>query len=288
MSGGRFQRGGQPTISFFAFQDIITAVSGILVIVTLLLALHLDEVTPVSTDDEPASPESAAELDARLTELSAERAAIERLQAAQAISDPAALEAEIAKLKQQLAAANSRRAQQDAMASSVKANRAGDAVEVEAEAARRKLQANAEKLAELERRAAESAAAMAELERQVKERQAALLAEQQRRNDLWLIPQKSSTSKEPVLVIVEDQAVALQRFGQTEPQRVRRTREFTEALKTYSKLDHYLVFYFKPSGADRFKELGSAARDAGFEIGYDAIGEDANLRFGPRPIDLRK
>lgn len=287
MGGGRFQRGGQ-SISFFAFQDIITAVSGILVVITLLLALHLDEATPVSADDETASPERTAELEARLTELAAERAAIEYLQAARAVSDPAALEAEIAKLEQQLAAANSRRTQQDAMASSVRANRAGNSSEVEAEAARRRIEANAEKLVELEHGAAASAAAMAALERQVNERQAALLAEQQRRNDLWLIPQKSGTSKEPVLVVVEKQAIALQRFGEAEPRRIRRKTDFTSALETYSKLDHYLVFYYKPSGADRFEELANAARNAGFEIGYDLIGEDTNLHFGPRPIETRK
>jgi len=288
MRSGRFQRGGQVAISFFAFQDIITAVSGILIVITLLLALHLEEVPPVSTDDEPASPARAAELEARLAELASMRAAIESLQAAQAITDPAALEAEIAKLKQQLAAATTRRAQQETLASAVKANRAGDAAEVEVEAVRRRIQANAEKLAALERQAAESAAAMAELERQVKDRQAALLAEQQRRNDLWLIPQKSSTSKEPILVVVEDRSVALQRFGQAEPVRVKSTREFADALKVFSKLDHYVIFYFKPSGAGQFSELGSAARDAGFEIGYDAIGEEANVHFGPRPVDLRE
>jgi hypothetical protein len=282
----RFQRGGQPAVSFFAFQDIITAVGGILIIITLLLALHLDKV-PVSTDEEAAPPEMKAELDARLAELAAERAMAEKLLSARAAGDPALLEAGIARLRQQLAAAASRRTRQDALASTVKANRVGDALEVEAEAARRKILANAEKLVELERRSAESAAAMMELEREVKERQAALLAEQQQRNHLWLIPEKSGTSKEPVLVLVENDDVELQRFGQA-AKRIKAKSEFTEALGAYSQLDHYLVFYFKPSGAARFKELRGAAREAGFEVGYDAIDEDANLHFGPRPIDLRK
>lgn len=58
---------------------------------------------------------------------------------------------------------------------------------------------------------------MVHLERQVRERQAALLAEQQLRNDLWLLPQKTGTSKEPVLVVVEQTGVLLQRFGEAEP-----------------------------------------------------------------------
>ncbi len=283
MRAGRFQRGGGATVSFFAFQDIITAVIGILLVITLLLALHLDRVTGVSSDDEPASPERAAELTAKLAELTAERAAIEQLQAARAVTDPAALEADLAQLRQRLAAAAASREKNAATARAVLANPVGAGMEAEAEAVQRQLRAGEEKIATLEQKAAESTAAMVALEQQVKSREAALLAEQQLRNSIWLIPQKTSTSKEALLAVVDGQGISLQRFGQGEVQRARRKGEFTGALKSFSKLDHYLVFFFKPSGADRFEELSEAARAAGFEIGYDTVGEAAELNFGPRP-----
>ena len=283
MGGGRFQRGGQPTISFFAFQDVITSVIGILVVITLLLALHLDQVPLTSTDEETVTPETVAALDARLAELTAERALIERLQTARAVSDPAALAADIARLRQQLSAAAAQSTASAARADAVRANPVGTAVEVEAGAAQQRFRAGEKKIAALAQRTAESAAAMAALEQQVKAREAALLAQQQQRNHLWLIPQKSATSKEALLAIVDGQGISVQRFGQGEKARVRRKGEFTAALKDYPKLDYYLVFFFKPSGAERFEELGEAAREAGFEIGYDTIGEDAQLHFGPRP-----
>ena len=54
---------------------------------------------------------------------------------------------------------------------------------------------------------------------------------------------------------------------------------FENALKDYSKLDQYIVFYFKPSGVEHFQTLTDAAKSAGFEIGYDAVGEEVAINF---------
>ena len=80
----RFQRGGTPTISFFAFQDIITSVIGILVVITLLLSMHLDQMPLVSSDTEAAPAERVAQLQRALDELSALRAEIDAVSAASA------------------------------------------------------------------------------------------------------------------------------------------------------------------------------------------------------------
>ena len=55
--------------------------------------------------------------------------------------------------------------------------------------------------------------------------------------------------------------------------------KFKEALKGYAKLDQYIVFYFKPSGVEHFEKLTEAAKEAGFEIGYDAVGEEIVINF---------
>lgn len=63
------RRSTQPAISLFAFQDIITAVSGILVLMTLLLAMDLTEPRDAAHE---AMDESADELQTQLVDLNTE------------------------------------------------------------------------------------------------------------------------------------------------------------------------------------------------------------------------
>jgi hypothetical protein len=150
---------------------------------------------------------------------------------------------------------------------------------------RNKRAKNAKAAAELkkvETKAALGLQEMESLEASVKMREAALLEEQARRNQLWVIPDRSASSKEPVLAVISGNQASFQRFDNPEKQILngaRVTDGFAAALKSYSSLNQYIVFYFKPSGADHFKELTQEARDAGFEIGYDAINEDVAVNF---------
>ena len=53
---GRFQKSHGSAVSFFAFQDVITGTTGFLVIITIFLALNLDEVISVSSVQIPIRP----------------------------------------------------------------------------------------------------------------------------------------------------------------------------------------------------------------------------------------
>ena len=86
-----------------------------------------------------------------------------------------------------------------------------------------------------------------------------------------------------MLAVVSDQGLTVQRFDRPEARAVTGndfTDDFLKAIKSYSPLDQYIVFYFKPSGASYFQALTKAAKTAGFEIGYDAVAEDVVLHFG--------
>ena len=48
----RFRTNIGTRISFFSFQDIITSVTGILILVTLILTLYLEQSVPVSAEQE--------------------------------------------------------------------------------------------------------------------------------------------------------------------------------------------------------------------------------------------
>jgi len=277
--GGRFQRGGQPTISFFAFQDIITAVIGILLVVTLLLALHLDDPASRSTDETPASAALAAALEAALRELAAVQTEIAQLQAMNAAADPAALAAESALLREQTAALEEKNRKLRLTSAAMAGDRSGAAVQADLAKSRATLEQQRAAVRILRDQADASREAMAKLEMEAKEREAALVAELDRKNVLRLIPERSTTSKEPVLVLVDGRGVRLQRIDAGETAPVRDLGAFRDALKQFSKLDQYLVYYFKPSASGRFEELTEAGKDAGFEIGYDAIPEEFELEF---------
>jgi len=280
--GGRFQRGGQPTISFFAFQDIITSVIGILLVVTLLLALHLDDPASRSTDETPASAALAAALEAALRELAAVQTEIAQLQAMNAAADPAdpaALAAESALLREQTAALEEKNRKLRLTSAAMAGDRSGAAVQADLAKSRATLEQQRAAVRILRDQADASREAMAKLEMEAKEREAALVAELDRKNVLRLIPERSTTSKEPVLVLVDGRGVRLQRFDAGETATVRDLGAFRDALKQFSKLDQYLVYYFKPSASGRFEELTEAGKDAGFEIGYDAIPEEFELEF---------
>ena len=142
--------------------------------------------------------------------------------------------------------------------------------------------AAAKQLAQREGAAARSLADMKRAEEALRAKEGQLLAEQARKNELWLIPDRTKTSKEPVLAVVSADAVVLQRFDHPEKSELRGrglSSKFESALKDYSKLDQYVVFYFKPSGVDHFQTLTDSAKSAGFEIGYDAMGEEIAINF---------
>jgi hypothetical protein len=139
-------------------------------------------------------------------------------------------------------------------------------------------------VAKLEKSAAESLDRMNEVEGQARDKEAQLLAEEANKNQIWLIPERSEGSKEPVLAVVSNGQLSLQRFDDPKKRNLGGqdiSDKFQDALKQYSNLNQYIVFYFKPSGAELFDDLTTAAKDAGFEIGYDAVGEDTQINFGP-------
>src|SRR5215472_11587556 len=99
-------------ISFFAFADIITAVSGMLIFITLLLATDLGRPTNSQT------PSSDPELDRQLKETLARQVEVDasnqRLQgllaAANTAPDPKKLQADIVRLRAELADEKSKHA----------------------------------------------------------------------------------------------------------------------------------------------------------------------------------
>ncbi len=279
----RFHRSGGSGVSFFAFQDIITAVTGILVIITVFLSLNIKEG---SASPESANDAEAPELKARLEELLESIAS--RRQAAEAASDsstaaPKSMELEIAMLEKEaseLAAFVAARtpSPNDKPQSPLDAAIARD-VALELVDAR----VLAAKIARLKAEEAKTSTTRSVAEAEVKRREAELLAELERKNRLQLIRDRSRSSKEPVIAVLDDSGVSLQRFDSASAEHCPGLSDFRSQVSKLSSLENYFVFYNKPSGAAAIDDYLEAASTAGFEVGYDAVPEDFVLELQTSP-----
>ena len=280
----RFQRGKTGAISpFFAFQDIITSAMAVLIAIIMLLALYMgDSALRESEGRETAA--LAARLRSVLDRLSATQEGIRnaRESTSEEQADPAIIQGQIKILRRELETVRGDANSREKAAVDIRDDDGARRMRKELDGKRARNAGAAAELAEVTRKAALSLQEMESLETSVKLRQAALLEEQARRNQLWVIPDQSASTKEPVLAVISGNEAIFQRFDRPEKRILTGaniTDEFAAALKSYSSRNQYLVLYFKPSAAGRFKQLTQAVKDAGFEVGYDAINEDVEVNF---------
>jgi hypothetical protein len=276
-------------ISFFAFADIITAVSGVLIFVALLLATDLGR--PTSSSSQAAN----SEMERRLQEALAQQAEVDsqnhRLQellvTADAAPDLEKLQADITRLRSQLSEEQKKQtALADQMTDSQAAIAARDKVlgltDLKA-TVQRTIQEN-EAIAQQE---AKVRSEMDGLDQQVARVESQLLKLRQWDGQIWLIPDKSATTKEPIVVFVDGMGATIQRVDHPE-QRKQLDKDvadsaFSSYLDKAKSLDQYVVFEVKPSGIGLFQDLVKLARDKGFDVGYDALEEDKNPHLSPLP-----
>ena len=279
-------------ISFFAFADIITAVSGVLIFVALLLATDLGR--PAGKPAQPANAEAEQELQETLAQQQEAAAANHRLEEllaeAEASPDADKLRADIARLQTQLTAAQKKQA-------AVAGEMAGSETKIAArdqalgltdiKAAVQKIIREAEEIEDQARQAKESTDG---LEQRVARTETKLLKLRERDGQIWLIPERNMTTKEPVLVTVSGAGETIERFDNPAARQQVATPmaniKLNSFLETNKATDVYVVFLIRPSGIELFHELVTTARNRGFEVGYDALEEDKQVHFSePPPIE---
>ncbi len=279
-------------ISFFAFADIITAVSGMLVFITLLLATDLGR--PVIGAARRATSEIQQQLQQSFEQQADADAQIARLQAllasAERAPDSATLQSEIANLRAQLAVEENKEA---ALGVQISANQANVAARDQAlgltdlkETIARTFQ-DVESLADAEKQARDKAH---DLDQQAARVESQLVKLRQREGQIWLIPDRTLTTKEPILVTVTGAGISIERFNRPNLREDANASGASDAFATYLSKAHstnqYVVFLIKPSGIATFRSLVLSARDMGFDVGYDALAENQQVHFStPPPID---
>jgi uncharacterized protein YfcZ (UPF0381/DUF406 family) len=275
-----------PKSNFFSFQDIIMSVTGILIVVALMLALQIDRVVTtnppkgISSDDDPAATRSA-ELDALEVTVARLKEKLELLHgAARKTESEAEIKAQIARLEERVLGLSSRNPVKQDSAMSL-----ADLAEMKAKAAeilrmREEIRQCEEAVSRFSESAADASLTMQDLEKKVRELEAAVIVARVKSNGLRLIRELSDTTKEPVIVDVGGNSLKIMRFDKPGIIEAMSLKDFYQVMRGFRKQDQYFVLYFRPDGAGRFEELRQAVKNSGFEIGYDAISQDAEIALG--------
>jgi len=270
---GRFKKSYGSAVSFFAFQDVITATLGFLIIITIFLALNLDEVMSVSTaDPHPALTVTLQETLAEIAKLKP-GAAMAELSPHENEETVTRMIAELKNSIDRLVPIN----QSDPAKAAAGESRLERELRIEKQKYLTTLESLKKLLPDTTQKAAEAESKLTALESEVKKVQSQLQQSYDRQNVLRLIPEKSTTNKDPVLVMVSKSGFRIQAFDGSNAQSASSLEELMQTLNAFPSALHYIVIYFKPSGALQFTEINRRTRGAGYEIGYDLIPEHIQL-----------
>ena len=262
--------------------DTITAVTAMLIMVSLMMTLYFGN-SPAATSGGRDSTRLTAAV-AQLNQVNAQNQAL-RLQLAslEASPDRERLEADLANLQAQIRSQSSnlaqlqlRQAQQETEAQH-KANELGVGEEHRQIAA---LQLQIEALHLTNHLAQDE---LEELNRKTTELEAKLEKSKRERAKLWLIPEADASGKQPLLVSVSATNLVCERFNRPESRQAfaadAAERQFGEVLRQAHPDRDYFVFYIRPSGIRQFQHYSTLAKQAGFNVGYDAVEEDRQILF---------
>lgn len=271
----RFNKSHGSSVSFFAFQDIITATTGFLLLITVFLALNITEVVSLSTE-----PTAGGLMTEKLQKVMAEIVDLKGMVAGNAPKiqeDEATLKRMIEELKRSITRLSPTNNLAPLPAEESMMDRE---VRIEQQKLLTKLEALQKELAEATDGATEAGTKIAAMERELRDLQSRLQQAYDRQNTLRLIPERSGTSKEPVLVIIQGKAFRIQAFDGSAPVEAGSLAELTKVLGRFPAAGHFVVLYFKPSGAQMFNDATAHVRSLGYEIGYDLLPEGITLELG--------
>ena len=267
-------RAGGVTVGFFAFQDIITAVIGIVIFIALLLSLFIGTESDAIRKKRiaaQATPDQIHELSTLLVEIQQMQSAL-----AATLSLPVgAPEAELIQLQDwlQTLSAQIENIRKNTPVSTDLTKK----FELDLKALEMNLAVQQARLEKLNNEANTISNINENIQNKILELQKSILEEEKKINDIWLIPDESITTKRPLLVTVSSEAMELRSLDGI----LKQTKgNLKELLQDFNSLEFYVVFYLKPSAFPKWEETLKETRNLGFEVGYEPIREDQNITFG--------
>ena len=286
----RLRRESSAPISFFAFLDIITAVTGILILVTLILATDIGGYAPMQAGDSQGD-EALNTLLRSQARVEAENARMRRI-VATAASAPAVMELteEAAALRVDVAKLESRTAATAARTLARLAEQKQEASAIGVDSLREKLAAQRAALAQTTLNNDQLRTLILGLNPLLQSASNQLAKAQSLHGQSWLRPDDGRNGKQPRVVVVSDQGAVFtpldsQQSPQSWPARSAE-KEFTAFCRGCDSSSQYIVFLIRPSGVRLFNELIEIARKRELDVGYVAVAEDLIIHVGALPVDV--
>jgi len=255
---------GGPPITLFSFQDIITSVTAVIILITLMLCVDLIQRRKTSAPEAPRPTAAQQEEIARLEREVAEMEAAVRARPTSSqvlVEDPRKLRADCEDRRRQLT-------QTEAELQTLQARLAAFRADPRA-AARTAAAAEARRVAATRR-----------TETQHAREQLARL----KRDNRLIYNQPAGESKQAWLVDLRSDAIVVTKAGQARPTTRFEgawLRSASSGFSTWaaqrSRSSEYFVFLVRPASVKAFDGLRDELRDAGFDIGFDLIAADAEI-----------
>lgn len=271
-------------ISLFSFQDIITSVTAIMILLVLILTLELISSTRqrgVAAEDRRVASGLRASVDAMERDVATLRSELATLQAAATRS--AAFSAADTRSREHKAAARARELAEEVALLDSRLRTAS--------AARRRVEADL--LAAGPVRPEDSADHVAALEQRVDAMEAANRAEDERQRQARADTSPSNVAASlvfntppgellvPRLVEVSAAGLATVEPDGRQPRRFRGPgRDFEAWLEALDSTAEYVVVILRPSGVRRYDEVVEAVRQADVGVGAELVGEATAVTLG--------
>jgi hypothetical protein len=249
-------------ISLFSFQDLITSLSGILILLVLLMAVDVAvrKARPRATRPSQEVVPDVERLRQTVASLKEQVAAKKQTMVAASSQDAVAAAEQMTDAERQNAALQDRadrlRAEETALEADLAAERAAAAVRS------REMEPLRENLAKLRE---------------------ALAKEIENDRRVFYIPEEG-VAKTPIVVECSGSSIRLGFINRNiDPMVMTPTssgfKAFIQLVGKYSPEREYFVFMIKPSGVDYWETLRQAAFSAGFDVGHDALEESKTVGF---------
>lgn len=279
----RRRRGAASAISLFSFQDIITSVTAIVILLVLILTLELvirTETRGVAAEDRQVAVQLRGAVAALERQAATLRAELSAAQAA-ALRGASFSESEVRQRKQVAAA----------RAAELAAEIAALERDLARAASNRRRSEGA--LLTTRQKPTESAETVAEINARVSEIEKSNAAERERQKMLraeGINPTVEKTlvfnpppgeSLVPILVEVSRDGLAAVIPGNGRPLRFPEVNgEFTQWLEGIDRTKEYIVVVLRPSGIRTYEAVLAAIRGAGIALGSELVGESMAISLG--------
>ena len=251
-------------ITLFAFQDAITSVCGVVVLVTLMLALALTQRVVTEAESSTVAKSKVDEVRAMVEKLTADLAELNAQVEEAANVETAGIGLSVSEVKTQLANAKRR------LEASREESRALDRRLEE-------LEREQQSFSELEKQIDEIRRQIDEKLREAQETQAETISQ-----DSAVYAFSDSVREKPWYVeVAGNKLVAHGSGGESETFTFSTAFEFAKWASTRPSGSEYFVLIVRPSGAKNYGFAVAELENEGYRYGVDLIGETRELLFLP-------